>query len=141
MNYLKILVLCVVLTGVLLSCSSDDKTITGGGEYDELIQVRIDLQMGFENKCVDISVNGTQYYKSCLSGLVPFSGPQASFVTYLPRSSDTIVVSWREGGKDPKYEETLEVEFGDLSEYFIGLRMTEENAIVIVIQERHFGYV
>jgi hypothetical protein len=122
----------------LLSCSENNST----EPEDQLLKVQVDLQNGFAGHLVILEFNGEEFYRADLSESAPFSGPLASFSTFLPRGQNKLYVFWQLDGYQvgPFKEDSLTFKLGEENQYFIGLS-TNDDFIEYVLQDDAFLYL
>jgi len=135
-NCLNVIVPVLFFIIFLMGCESDDIT----GVNDQFVDVKIDLQMGFEGHSVLLKFNGENYYQANLSELVPLAGPIATFSTTLPRGDNNCYAFWGllEQTTDWKVDSVL-IFLGEADEYFLGYQIVNDT-LKIVVQDSAFGY-
>ena len=121
----------------LLSCTKNNST----EPEDQLLKVQVDLQNGFAGHLVILEFNGEEFYRADLSESDPFSGPLASFSTFLPRGQNKLYVFWQSDGYQvgPFNEDSLTFMIGEEKQYFLGLSVYADS-LYYVIQDEAYGY-
>jgi hypothetical protein len=119
---------------LLNSCT--DKSTTN--PVDDLIQVRIDLQSGFDGKFVLIEGNGQIIFNARLSESVPFAGLLATFTTFFPKGNNEMFIYW--GLNHPFQKNSIEFILEDTRNCFIGLHLSDDK-IYFQIQDSEFFYL
>ncbi|MBU1874567.1 hypothetical protein KJ688_12715 [bacterium] len=138
MKTLCLYFITVLLLIFLLGCDCDNITESN----NDLAKVNIDLQYGFDDYFVIVRFDDESYFSADLTGVVPFSGPLASFVTYLSSGEHTCKVFWREDyGQigQPYNIDSTKIVIGDLEEYFLGIRAYNDT-ISVELRDTSFGY-
>jgi len=92
----------------------------------KLIKAKIDFQVGFAGRSVSIILNNESIYNSILSEEVSLSGPEASFITYLPKGENKLMVFAQNPSNHSEFIiDSSNVHIGDKNEYFIGLQIND----------------
>lgn len=119
----------------LLACNDTGSVIVP----DNTVSVRFDLQEGFEDHSVSISIDSILYFRAILSPAVPFAGAIATFNTFLTRDQHHLKVLWYKGGP-PLNSGSINFTVGQAAQYFIGLKI-QFDTLVVDIQDHPFGYI
>lgn len=123
----------------LLGCDGNNITESN----TELAKINVDLQYGFDNYFVLIRFNDEKYFSADLTGLVPLSGPLATFVTYLEPGEYNCEVFWQENSGQagqPYFLDSTKITIGDLEEYYLGIRANNDT-ISAELRDTPFGYI
>jgi hypothetical protein len=134
MNYVLKTILIFFLSLTIYSCTEESTTYP----IEDLVITKIDLQTGFEGHHVIIEFNNEVHFNAILSEAVPFSGPLATFSTYLPRENNHLYIAWTLNY--PFLTDSIDIFLGSSDKYFIGIRLNGEE-IEYEIQESEFLYL
>jgi len=138
---MKTLILSIMALFLLffIGCECDNIT-----ESDtDLSKVTIDLQSGFEDYYVKLEFDDEDYFTADLTGLIPLSGPLASFITYLDLGEHNCKIFWQENvGQvgQPYFLDSTKITIGDLEEYFLGIR-ADNDTISVELRDTPFAYL
>ena len=128
--------LMLLMICFLSSCSeniSDPNELT-------LTEVKIDLQTGFQNDDVYIRIDDKLYFYALFSGGERFSGPQASFITYLTKGQHEIEVRRLINYNIYNIEfDSLFFEIESADKYWIGIGIWSDS-LYISFQDSAFIY-
>lgn len=92
---IKYLILISSILFILLCCDKNSSVDSSDDNDVEMVPVSVEFVFGIKEETTYLKFNGKTYYKAILTGLVPFSGPEGSVYTYLPRGKNTIHVAIR----------------------------------------------
>ncbi len=121
----------------LMGCESNDIT----GVNNQFVDVKIDLQIGFDGHSVLLKFNGEDYYQANLSELVSLAGPIATFSTTLPRGNNNCYAFWRSLKQTTDWEEDSVLVFlGEADKYFLGYQIVNDT-LNIIVQDSAFLYL
>lgn len=123
-----------------MNCESLTDSNNDHGE--EWVNVRVDLQYGFQGHSVLIKLNGDVYLSETLSESVPFSGPLAIFSTQLPRGLNRLNAYWRSNNNQASssLQDNVDFQLGDAEQYFIGISVYS-GSLYFIIQDSTFMYM
>jgi hypothetical protein len=137
MSLIRNVWVCCIFLVLIVGCI-EEKIISPDGE---IVKVTVDLQQGFEGASIRVSANEEGIFRAELSTSVPLAGPQAYFVTYLPRGMSQLLVSWEFPYQPlPSRKDSADVDIGDAEQYFIGLSAYGD-MLNVLVQDSAFAYV
>jgi len=135
MKYIK--VVFVVLMFSMTSCK--EETVTTIIE-ENIVPVDVDLQSGFQDKSIKVFFNNQVSFQAMLSGLVPLSGPIASFSTQLERGSTSLKVRWQTNNSGLVFKiDSTSIVLGKSAKYYIGIEI-KNDSVKTRVQEVPFNY-
>ena len=108
---------------------------------NELKVVQFDLQYGFEDKYVSITVDTTNHFSARLSPAAPLAGPLATFTTPLEKGEHMLIISTHSlESVFHSFSDTTSISIGESQKYFIGIQKYPDSTIVQV-QDSSFFYI
>jgi hypothetical protein len=144
-NY--IIFLIIIITYININCekSVDPENHVNTENNIDLVQMQIDFQLGFAGYHVKIKFNEDEYFKAYVNPASPLAGPEAWFITFLPRGKNLVYIAGTEQGWSPDklaFEDEKMIDIGKAEKYYIGLiRPFSDDTVRISLQENPFYYL
>lgn len=139
----KYFIIIIVITPILHFYGCKDNSIMNPDNTyhsgSRLVNVQVDLMYGFSGKAVVIEANKKRLYFAVLSETQLISGPEATFVTFLPAGENNITV-YTQDYNNPKeqFMDSARINFKEKEKYFIGLQIVD--TLQYFVQDSTFCY-
>ncbi len=139
MRLFKIIVLIAAIS-FLQGCKEETIVNQVNENNNKLIKTQVDLQVGFAGKYVLIRLNNETVYRAILSDVVSFAGPEASFLTSLPKGTNNLFVFIQNPNlPSQSLVDSALVTIGDKERYYLGLQISD--SLKCVVQDSSFLYM
>ncbi len=139
---MKLITILIIITSIFICESCKEETISNPVNYNDIILVKaqVDLQSGFAGKVVTIRFNKESVYHSILSDIVSLAGPEATFITYIPKGENNLFVYTQNPNLPSEYFiDSAIVNIGDKEKYFLGLQIAD--SLKCIVQDSSFLYM
>lgn len=139
MRLYKIIIIFAAIF-ILESCKEESITNPVNDNDAILVKAQVDLQVGFAGKSVIITFNKESVYHSILSNVVSLAGPEATFITYIPKGANNLFVYTQNPNLPSEYfiDSTI-INIGNKEKYFLGLQISD--SLKCIVQDSSFLYM
>jgi len=139
---MRLVTILLIITLIFFCESCKEESISNPVNNNDIILVKtqVDLQSGFAGKVVNIRFNKESVYNSILSDIVSFAGPEATFITYIPKGENNLFVYTQNPNLPSEYFlDSVIVNIGDKEKYFLGLQIAD--SLKCIVQDSSFLYM